>query len=923
MGGLAMVCNADQERPLDLSHRPERDVAQALLILRGVDAPLQTMDELAERLKDVNEFGYARRLYARIRGQGLGNHGGFSKTAAKVGQRHALCTYKDPDLPAADRFKRALEILNEADVLNPTPNEKQESAGLRGAIYKRKWQVEGQRVDLERALAYYLSGYEMGPEHDQGYTGINAAFVLDLLAREDAVEATKTRTHGLVATEYRARAQAIRQRLADLLPSLPTAQGGGCLKTKWWFHTTLAEALFGLGKYDEAVAALRAYNAEAGLDHECPPLERIAPWEFESTISQLTSLADLQADLEAITGASGAATAVIMRQEARQALRDYLGDLATGIDRPVTSKVGLALSGGGFRASLFHLGVLAHLAERDALRWVEVLSCVSGGSIVGAHYYLAVQQLLEQKEDRDITREDYVALVQELERAFLAGVQTNIRSRVFGSIWANLRMFFQPGYSTTRRLGELYESQLYSRVRDGREGAPRYLPDLLVQPRGERSAFKPKYDNWRRAAKVPMLVLNATTLNTGHNWQFTASWMGEPPSSLDAEIEGNYRLRRMYHGEAPRLPDKWRTWLLRPFAPPDYQRFRLGDAVAASSCVPGLFEPLVLPDLYDGKTIRLVDGGVYDNQGVASLLEQDCTLMLVSDASGQMAALDHPSSGRLGVPLRCFSASMARVRQSQFQELDARRRSGLLKGLMFLHLKKDLDADPVDWRECQDPHDASDEARPLAQRGVLTRYGMQKFVQALLSGIRTDLDSFTEVEAFALMTSGYRQAESALQQLEGFAEAIPPRDGWRFLEIEPVLHPGPGFDDLTRQLRKGQYTLGKVWLLSLPLIIAGIAMAVAAAGGIGWLAWKYRSASLVTVQGLAVFLLVLSTMAIAPHLVRLIRYRQTFRDAGLRSLLAAVLAIAFKIHLALFDPIFLRLGRAARLIAMRQPSRSR
>ena len=29
-------------------------------------------------------------------------------------------------------------------------------------------------------------------------------------------------------------------------------------------------------------------------------------------------------------------------------------------------KVGLALSGGGFRASLFHLGVLARLAELDA-----------------------------------------------------------------------------------------------------------------------------------------------------------------------------------------------------------------------------------------------------------------------------------------------------------------------------------------------------------------------------------------------------------------------------------------------------------------------------------------------------------------------------------------------------------------------------
>jgi len=292
--------------------------------------------------------------------------------------------------------------------------------------------------------------------------------------------------------------------------------------------------------------------------------------------------------------------------------------------------------------------------------------------------------------------------------------------------------------------------------------------------------------------------------------------------------------------------------------------------------------------------------------------------MIVSDASGQMAAQDQPSSGRLGVPLRCFSVSMARVRQSEFQELDARRRSGLLKGLMFLHLQKDLDADPVDWRECQDPHDASEEARPAARRGVLTRYGIQKSVQRLLSAIRTDLDSFTEVEAFALMTSGYRQAQQGSECLEGFPEAVPPPDGWRFLDIEPVLHPGPGFDDLTKQLRIGGLTPGKVWMLSPVVTVAGIAIALAGVTGLAWLAWTYRSVSLVTVKGLATFLIVLGAMAIVPHLVRIVRYGRTFRDFGLRCLLAAVLAVGFKIHLWVFDRMFLNRGRAAKLLAIRE-----
>ena len=207
-------------------------------------------------------------------------------------------------------------------------------------------------------------------------------------------------------------------------------------------------------------------------------------------------------------------------------------------------------------------------------------------------------------------------------RDFLAGVQTNIRATVFGDIVSNLRMLLQPGYTTTRRLAELYEANIYARVQDGEGGAPRLLNALRVSPLGEGPNFKPKYDNWRRESKVPELVLNATTLNTGRNWQFTASWMGEPPNRLDEEIGGNYLLRRMYHAEAPRLRDKWRNALMRPFAPLDYQSIRLGQAVAASSCVPGLFEPLVMDDLFEGKKIRLVDGGVYDNQGVASLLEQ-------------------------------------------------------------------------------------------------------------------------------------------------------------------------------------------------------------------------------------------------------------------------------------------------------------
>lgn len=46
-------------------------------------------------------------------------------------------------------------------------------------------------------------------------------------------------------------------------------------------------------------------------------------------------------------------------------------------------RIGLALSGGGFRAAAFHLGVMRKLQELGLLDKLDLISCVSGGSIAG------------------------------------------------------------------------------------------------------------------------------------------------------------------------------------------------------------------------------------------------------------------------------------------------------------------------------------------------------------------------------------------------------------------------------------------------------------------------------------------------------------------------------------------------------------
>ncbi|MBK6634605.1 MAG: patatin-like phospholipase family protein [Chitinophagaceae bacterium] len=51
-----------------------------------------------------------------------------------------------------------------------------------------------------------------------------------------------------------------------------------------------------------------------------------------------------------------------------------------------SNNLGLALSGGGYRAAAFHVGTLKKLDELGILSKVNVLSTISGGSITGAYY---------------------------------------------------------------------------------------------------------------------------------------------------------------------------------------------------------------------------------------------------------------------------------------------------------------------------------------------------------------------------------------------------------------------------------------------------------------------------------------------------------------------------------------------------------
>ncbi len=650
--------------------------------------------ELAVLLRDNGQFGYARRLFGQIRESG---------DSEECRQQQALCTYKDMELPAARRLDRALEILAEGGPVEQSTDA--ETLGLAGAIYKRRWETEARRADLESALWCYERGYAQTGDPGREYAGINAAFVADQLAtleRERLGTSAEARRLG-------ERADAIR---TELVAAVGGGDGG-------WADATLAEAHFGLGRPEQACEALARVREKT---------EEI--WRLESTAMQLAALARLR-------GLDPAAP-----------LEALLGEAAGALRRGWAGKVGVALSGGGYRASLFHIGVLARLAERNALRRVEVLSCVSGGSIVGAYYYLKLRRLLATKTDAEVTAADYVCLVAELAEEFLDGVRRDLRGKLVTNLGDDLRML-TPGYSRTDRVAELLEQQFYSRIEkdEGAEpGKPWRMSDLYVAPAGRGEDFSLRSENWLREAKVPILVLNATSLNTGHGWQFTASWMGEPPVGVDEKVDASRRLRRVYYRDAPGR----------------HGEQSLAQAVAASACVPPLFPPVTIAKLYDDLDVELVDGGVYDNQGVASLLEQDCTVVLVSDASGQAPDAEHPSRRLLGVALRSNSVLMSRVRRAQYSELGDRLRSGVLRGLMIVHLKKGLPAPPRDWNGCQEPYSPEDDALPPADSQGESLYGIDPDVQRALAELRTDLDAFSDDEAYSLMAAGYAMARREL-----------------------------------------------------------------------------------------------------------------------------------------------------------------
>ncbi|MGB5287898.1 MAG: patatin-like phospholipase family protein, partial [Ignavibacteriaceae bacterium] len=868
--------------------------------------------ELIKELKGELEFGLARKILLKAVE--------IDSKNIWLQQQLALCTYKDEELLPVKRFDGALKILDEIGLSNHNiifagekidPKTLPETLALGGAVYKRKWEHGGQIEYLNLARAFYYSAWERDPKIDMGYGGVNAAYIIDILtmrAKETAIRIGMNPDDSAEVKELQSQAFELRNELVAKLPEFARqiaieSNQKRDLKKEFYYNVTLAQVHFGLMNYNEAAKFL-----------EIAATLNAKEWELHSTFKQLVSIARMQGILPPTDNSD-----INEWHEAWQALKKFLGDDTKSALSCFRGKVGLALSGGGFRASLFHLGVLARLAEMDVLRSLEILSTVSGGSIVGAHYYLEVQDLLVKMTDKDITREDYIEIVRRLQKRFLTGVQRNLRTRALSNLWKNFRMIFSKEYSRSHRLGELYEKEIYVKIGKSsqRRITPRTMPELLVTPANHSpdKPFKPKFQNWRRFSKVPILLLNTTSLNSGHSWHFTARWMGEPPGSVSTEVDINDRYRRLWYEQAPKAAHK---------------NFRLGYAVAASACVPGLFEPLVLDGLFPGRTVKLVDGGVHDNQGVEALLDEGCTLVLCSDASGQMQDIKRPSSSILGVPQRTNSILMDRVREAQYQDLRTRVDSRSLQGLFFVHLKKDLDTLPIDWTDCDNP------TVPPLQSFSTTEYGIDKELQRKLAGIRTDLDSFTEIEAYSLMLSGYLMTEHEFKKLDkehkkvkkneswGDFNVNAPREEWEFLKLENIMRLPDGSSDARREEIEKQLDVSsslafKAWKLIPFLNYLSWILGLAVVSGLVWWLYNIWDEKIVFAPlsiGRSVIFVLLLIAGITVPILKWLQPQRAFRSYILKIVLAILGWIVAWIHLLIFDPLFIKRGSLKKLLKL-------
>lgn len=268
--------------------------------------------------------------------------------------------------------------------------------------------------------------------------------------------------------------------------------------------------------------------------------------------------------------------------------------------------VGLCLSGGGYRAAVYHIGALIRLNQAGVLPRLRTVSSVSGGSIVAAFLGLHWTKLIFDAE----------------------GVATNLDAVVLDPVLrftghgldaaAVLSSAFIPGL-ISRRVQKRYKALFGSAT----------LADLPDRQSG------------------PDFVITATNLSSGALFRFSRRGVGDFRKDPDDTSTGFF--------QAPTIPLVLAVAASSAFPP------------ILSPC---LLDASKYSDARGAqRTVYLTDGGVFDNLGIEPVDDPAYRLVLSSDGGAPFKRKIKPPLDYLGGTVHVLKVLDLQVRKLRRKEL--------------------------------------------------------------------------------------------------------------------------------------------------------------------------------------------------------------------------------------------------------------
>jgi NTE family protein len=382
---------------------------------------------------------------------------------------------------------------------------------------------------------------------------------------------------------------------------------------------------------------------------------------------------------------------------------------------PSPKKLGLSLSGGGYRAAAFHTGVLRRLAEDGLLERVSAISTVSGGSLITAALFAqAAGCWPSSKAYRD---EIYPRLKALLTSTDLLSVKA---LGVSGVVRFNFKILTDRAAILASRLQSEW----------GVDGSVGDLPS------------------------DPLWWINTTCVETGKNWRFAKRHMGDwifgtnynPPFKVAQAAAASAAVPYAIGALTLKLPkDGW---------------FQTDPATKQA----------LRQDLPRRTKVRLWDGGAYENLGLEALYKpdglRDCDILICSDASGPLPIYkwSNPldlARGRLWSP-RLFDVASDQIRSLRSRYLVRDIQTGVVAGAL---LRLGISARNMDLKTSQ-------LRAPAAYDAYLSDSEVGLAVSEPTGLTRLSADSFERVAR-----NGWEVADATLMNY--LPELLPETRAWR------------------------------------------------------------------------------------------------------------------------------------------------